>query len=108
MAGHHRTKKRCGARTRKGTPCRCKALANGRCRFHGGLSTGPRTAAGRRQSAKNLEKAREALARPEHAATRSRAAFKGWETRRRDEKRLLLEQFAAEGDPLALWMLGRM
>ncbi len=37
----------CGARTRKGTPCRGMALANGRCRFHGGLSTGPRTLEGR-------------------------------------------------------------
>jgi hypothetical protein len=36
----------CGARTRKGTPCRCLALANGRCKLHGGLSTGPKTAEG--------------------------------------------------------------
>jgi len=42
-----RRKKECGARTRKGTACRAKALANGRCKFHGGLSTGPRTAEGR-------------------------------------------------------------
>jgi hypothetical protein len=37
---------RCGARTRQGTPCRAPAMANGRCRMHGGKSTGPRTAAG--------------------------------------------------------------
>ena len=42
-----RQKRECGARTRKGTPCRAKAFANGRCKFHGGLSTGPRTAEGR-------------------------------------------------------------
>jgi len=36
----------CGARTRKGTHCRCLALANGRCKLHGGLSTGPKTAEG--------------------------------------------------------------
>jgi hypothetical protein len=36
----------CGARTRKGTPCRCLPLANGRCKLHGGLSTGPKTADG--------------------------------------------------------------
>lgn len=36
----------CGARTRKGTPCRCRALGNGRCKLHGGLSTGPKTAEG--------------------------------------------------------------
>jgi hypothetical protein len=37
---------RCGARTRAGCPCRQPAMANGRCRLHGGLSTGPRTPAG--------------------------------------------------------------
>jgi hypothetical protein len=38
---------RCGARTRAGSSCRQPAMANGRCRFHGGKSTGPRTEAGR-------------------------------------------------------------
>jgi len=37
---------RCGARTRVGGCCRQPAMRNGRCRPHGGLSTGPRTAAG--------------------------------------------------------------
>jgi len=38
---------RCGARTRKGTPCRCRGLGRGgRCKLHGGASTGPRTKAG--------------------------------------------------------------
>jgi hypothetical protein len=37
---------RCGAHTRAGTPCRSPAMENGRCRLHGGLSTGPRTAEG--------------------------------------------------------------
>ena len=31
---------RCGARTRKGNPCRLPAMANGRCRMHGGKSPG--------------------------------------------------------------------
>ena len=44
----------CGAKNRRGTPCRCKALRNGRCRFHGGRSTGPKTAAGKARSAANL------------------------------------------------------
>ncbi len=38
---------RCGARTRKGTPCKGPAMPNGRCRMHGGPSTGPRTAEGK-------------------------------------------------------------
>jgi len=37
---------RCGARTRSGGCCRQPAMRNGRCRMHGGLSTGPRTEAG--------------------------------------------------------------
>jgi len=37
---------RCGARTRKGTTCRAPAMKNGRCRLHGGKSTGPKTKEG--------------------------------------------------------------
>ncbi len=34
----------CGARTRRGSICLCKKLGRGgRCKFHGGLSTGPKT-----------------------------------------------------------------
>ena len=33
---------RCGAKNRRGTPCRCPAMANERCRLHGGLSTARR------------------------------------------------------------------
>jgi len=41
---------RCGARTRAGCACRQPAMKNGRCRLHGGLSTGPRTAEGKRRA----------------------------------------------------------
>jgi hypothetical protein len=37
---------RCGARTRSGNACRGPGMANGKCRLHGGASTGPRTAEG--------------------------------------------------------------
>jgi hypothetical protein len=37
---------RCGARTRADTPCKGPAMPNGRCRMHGGASTGPRTPEG--------------------------------------------------------------
>ena len=38
---------RCGAKTRRGTACRRPASKrNGRCRLHGGASTGPRTEEG--------------------------------------------------------------
>lgn len=35
-------RKLCGAKTRAGTPCKNYAMANGRCRMHGGKSTGPK------------------------------------------------------------------
>ena len=39
---------RCGAKTRRGTPCQRPAnKRNGRCRLHGGASSGPRTEQGR-------------------------------------------------------------
>lgn len=41
----------CEAKTRAGTPCKLKAIyRNGRCKFHGGLSTGPKTEAGKEQA----------------------------------------------------------
>jgi hypothetical protein len=41
---------RCGAKTRAGCACRQPAMTNGRCRLHGGKSTGARTAEGRRRA----------------------------------------------------------
>ena len=35
-----------------GTPCQAKALPNGRCKNHGGLSTGPKTLEGRQAIAR--------------------------------------------------------
>jgi hypothetical protein len=37
----------CGAKTRTGLPCLNRKMPNGRCRMHGGKSTGPKTAEGR-------------------------------------------------------------
>jgi len=53
----------CGAKTRKGLPCKCKKLpGKDRCKFHGGMSTGPKTEDGKRKSAMNLVKARAVIA----------------------------------------------
>jgi|SRR5690348_7392307 len=41
---------RCGAKTRMGTACMSPAMSNGRCRMHGGRSTGPRTPGGLERS----------------------------------------------------------
>jgi hypothetical protein len=54
MAGRWRTRRRCGAKTRKGTPCLAKALPNGRCKHHGGLSTGIKTEAGKQRQAAGI------------------------------------------------------
>lgn len=44
----------CGARTRAGTPCKRRDLyRSGRCKLHGGLSTGPTTKEGKARSASN-------------------------------------------------------
>jgi hypothetical protein len=43
------TAPRCGARTRAKASCKAPAMANGRCRLHGGKSTGPRTEDGRQR-----------------------------------------------------------
>jgi hypothetical protein len=42
---------RCGARSKRtGKPCRAAAMPNGRCKAHGGKSTGPRTPEGLERS----------------------------------------------------------
>ena len=47
-----RYRQRCGAKTRKGHPCRLMSEpGRRRCKFHGGLSTGPRTPAGKERIA---------------------------------------------------------
>lgn len=47
----------CGATTRKGTPCRKAPLKNGRCRLHGGKSTGPKDKEKHRESLKGNKNA---------------------------------------------------
>ena len=74
---------RCGARTRAGTSCRSPAMANGRCRLHGGHSTGPRTAEG-------LERIR--AARTTHGLrTAEMDAMRQMMRALRDEQRRVLE-----------------
>ena len=42
---------RCGARSKRtGKPCQGAAMPNGRCKLHGGKSTGPRTPEGLERS----------------------------------------------------------
>jgi hypothetical protein len=52
-SGDYMKAPRCGAKTHiGGCACRQPAMRNGRCRFHGGKSTGARTAAGRARCAR--------------------------------------------------------
>lgn len=61
----------CNARTKTGQPCRALGLpGSGRCKWHGGLSTGPRTAEGKAESAKNLRIMRSLQFRASYALKR--------------------------------------
>ncbi len=72
---------RCGARSKRtGKPCRAAAMPNGRCKLHGGKSTGPRTPEGlersRRANWKHGHFSREAKAeRSRVRAARLRSAI---------------------------------
>jgi hypothetical protein len=57
-----KTKVCCGAHARStGLPCKAKALANGRCKNHGGMSTGPRTPEGKARALANLKQFQKAV-----------------------------------------------
>jgi len=49
-----------------GLPCRAKALANGKCRLHGGLSTGAKTYQGKLNAYSNLRNVSKKLSDPEY------------------------------------------
>jgi len=68
--------RRCGARCKRtGQPCQGPAMPNGRCRMHGGGSTGARTAEGKAtcQAAPRTHGGRDASAR-EQARQRGKAS----------------------------------
>ena len=69
-----RMKLKCGAYARStGQPCQAKALGNGRCGNHGGLSTGPTSAIGRKRIG---DAARIRLAAGDQA--KLRAGYRAW------------------------------
>ena len=61
-----RSAPRCNAERRDGFHCRQPAMPNGRCRMHGGMSTGARTADG-------LERCRMAVLKHGHYTAERRA-----------------------------------
>src|SRR5215211_1777583 len=81
---------RCGARSKRtGKPCQGAAMPNGRCKFHGGKSTGPRTPEG-------LERSRRANWK--HGG-RSRAVVEQRREARRELRALLRLVRELEGRP---------
>jgi len=72
----------CGAKTRPGTPCKGQPMANGRCRMHGGASTGPRTPGG-------LERIRQARTKHGAYSAESREVRELIRTLRASAKRLV-------------------
>ena len=62
----------CGATTRSGTPCKLTSIwRNGRCKFHGGMSTGPKTIAGKGRSAANPKKLTDRKIEPREGLTKA-------------------------------------
>lgn len=85
----------CGARTRAGTPCKRRDLyLSGRCKLHGGLSTGPTTDDGKARSARN------ALAKALNDAERTPCEGQGYgkvETQNEPHVSLRKADFATAG-----------
>lgn len=67
----------CGAKTRKGTSCNAPPVwdklankaRNGRCKLHGGLSTGAKTKAGRQAIQEGVRASNLKRGKQNHAAT---------------------------------------
>ena len=67
MTGRPLHKMECRAYARStGLPCRAKALPNGKCRLHGGLSTGAKTIEGKLIAWSNLRNVSNKLTNPEY------------------------------------------
>ncbi len=101
----------CGAMTKQGMPCnRLAEAANGRCHYHGALSTGPRTAIGKARNGLTLKLYRiqpsgykqtgKAQRRREARAKRLEALRKHEPIRRKKAWRWKMRQLIASGLPL--------
>jgi hypothetical protein len=106
----------CGAKTRRGTVCQHTAMANHRCRFHGGKSTGPRTPEGlaRSRKARLVHGRFSAEARAERARYRAVLWIRGgYEEWRKKPDRVMngeLREFFVEneGRPLLKRLVGEV
>ena len=95
--GDPRNAPRCGAKTRKATQCQGPAMENGRCRMHGGKSTGPRTPEGLSKSRRarwlHGKRSAEAIAR--------RKRFAALIARAMGQNRKARETFKSTPEPVA-------
>lgn len=68
---------RCGARAKStGEPCKSTLIyPNGRCKYHGGLSTGPKSQAGKLAALKNLKWATEPQGLPYKSLKKVHGAY---------------------------------
>src|SRR5215207_2387960 len=89
---------RCGAKRRDGLSCTSPAMKNGRCRMHGGKSTGPRTPEG-------LERARRSRWKHGYYSAESKAARRGARQSIRLLRRLLALGLCV--GPCAEWRVRR-
>ena len=86
----------CGAYARStGEPCKAKALTNGRCKNHGGLSTGPKTPEGRQVIAE--------ATRQRMASGQQERALKGFYSWIDDGGRDILSRLAKNREKLKRW-----
>src|SRR5260370_141234 len=89
---------RCEAGTRHGTSCQCPAMANGRCRLHGGLSTGARTSKGQERSRRGNWRHGFYSQQPQQLRKEAREVMR--------ETRARLGRLAAEADTRWEWAQG--
>jgi hypothetical protein len=91
-----RQKIKCGAYARStGKPCQAKALTNGRCKNHGGLSTGPKTPEGRQVIGE--------ATRQRMASGQQERAFKGFYSWLDDGGREMLSRLAKSREKRKRW-----
>lgn len=80
----------CGAKTRRGTFCKRRDLyASGRCRMHGGPSTGPTSEAGKRRSALNGQRPKETDAKVRAVRTPHRLRYAPGTPRKQHQRRAI-------------------
>ena len=87
---------RCGAYARStGLPCEAKAMPNGRCKNHGGMSTGPKTTAGRQAIAQ--------ATRQRMASGQRKRVLEGFYRWLEGEGREILSRLAKAGERRRRW-----